>query len=167
MEQATGGHRVYVEISKEAAMFKHILVPIDGSELSQAAVRAACGFARLCGARLTFYHAKPGYFPGNIGGEMAMAGPGIDEAFQAAQEARSQAILADAARQAEAAGAAYTTRSTATDAPHEGILEAAEAGGCDLILLASHGRRGLGALLLGSETQKVLTHCKVPVLVYR
>jgi nucleotide-binding universal stress UspA family protein len=79
-------------------MFKHILVPIDGSELSDAAVKAACGFARLCGARLTFYHAKPGWFPGYIGGEMVMAGAGIDEAVLSAMEERNQAILADAAR---------------------------------------------------------------------
>jgi len=148
-------------------MFKHILVPIDGSELSDAAVKAACGFARLCGARLTFYHAKPGWFPSYIGGEMVMAGAGIDEAFLSAMEERNQAILGDAARVAEEAGVAHTTRASETDSPHEGIIEAAEAGGCDLIFMASHGRRGIGALLLGSETQKVLTHSKVPVLVYR
>jgi nucleotide-binding universal stress UspA family protein len=68
---------------------------------------------------------------------------------------------------AEAAGVPCATRATETDAPHAGIIAAAESRRCDLIFMASHGRRGASALLLGSETQKVLTHCKIPVLVYR
>lgn len=148
-------------------MFKHILVPVDGSELSMTAVRAAIGFARLCGARLSFYHATPTYFPGYLGAEMMVADPRVDEAFMEASRKRSDSLLEEARDLAEAAGVPCATRATETDAPHAGIIAAAEAGGCDLIFMASHGRRGIGALLLGSETQKVLTHCKVPVLVYR
>lgn len=148
-------------------MFKHILVPVDGSELATRAVHAAVGFARLCGARITFYHAIPTYFPGYLGAEMVVADPHVDESFIDAMRRRAQALLDEARAIAEAAGVPCVTRSTETDAPHTGILEAAEGGGCDLIFMASHGRRGISALLLGSETQKVLTHGRLPVLVYR
>ncbi len=148
-------------------MFKHILVPVDGSELAKSAVRAAIGFARLCGARLSFYHARPTYFPGYLGAEMVVADPRVDEAFMTAMRQRADTLLGEARGLAEEAGVPCATRCTETDLPYRGIIEAAEAGGCDLIFMASHGRRGIGALLLGSETQKVLTHCKMPVLVYR
>ncbi len=148
-------------------MFKHILVPVDGSELSNAAVERACTFAREAGARLTFYYAKPGYYPTPLSGEFVMGDPGIEEAFRGAMDKQAEAILAEASRAASEAGVAHETLSSESDPPHDGIIAAAESKGCDLIFMASHGRRGAGALLLGSETQKVLTHCKIPVLVYR
>lgn len=148
-------------------MFKHILVPVDGGELSDKVVKQACAFAKETGARLTFYHAKPGYYPGYIGGEVFIPDAGIDQAFITARDKRVEALLNDAARAAADAGVACKTLSNDCDSPYEGIVAAASSQGCDLIFMASHGRRGASALLLGSETQKVLTHCEVPVLVYR
>jgi nucleotide-binding universal stress UspA family protein len=148
-------------------MFKNILVPVDGSPLSEAAVRRACSFAKEAGARLTFYYAKPGYWPGWYAGDITMGDAYVDPAFLAAMDKHAETILRDAAQVAGEAGVGCETLTTEFDAPHEGIIATAEARGCDLIFMASHGRRGPSALLLGSETQKVLTHCKIPVLVYR
>jgi len=148
-------------------MFKNILVPVDGSDLSNAAVKSACAFAREVAARLTFYYTKPGYFPAYISGEVVIGDVGVDEAFFAAMDKQAEAILRNAAQAAADAGVAAETLSSEHDAPYQGIIAAAESKACDLIFMASHGRHGASALLLGSETQKVLTHCKIPVLVYR
>lgn len=148
-------------------MFKNILVPVDGSELSDAAVKRACSFAKEAGARLTFYHAKPVYLPAcSYGGRVSDA-VGMNTKFLVAMKERAEALLRDAAQVASEAGVEFETLSSESDSPHEGIIAAAESKACDLIFMASHGRRGASALLLGSETQKVLTHCKIPVLVYR
>lgn len=148
-------------------MFKNILVPIDGSELSNASVKRACEFARETGARLTFYYAKPDYFPAYISGEVILGDAGVEEALFAAMEKQADLILRDAAKAASDAGVECETLSEECDAPHVGIIAAAERKACDLIFMASHGRHGASALLLGSETHKVLTHCRIPVLVYR
>ena len=148
-------------------MFKHILVPVDGGELSDKVVEQACAFAKETGAHLTFYHAKPGYYPSYMGGEVLMPDISIDQAFLSAMDKSAQNLLDEAARVAADTGVACKTLSNDCDSPYEGIVAAAESQGCDLIFMASHGRRGTSALLLGSETQKVLTHCKVPVLIYR
>ncbi len=148
-------------------MFKNILVPVDGSELANAAVKRACAFAKEANAQLTFYYAKPGYWPGYYVGDVAIGDVYIDAAFLAAMDKQTEGILAEAAQAASEAGVGCETLSTEFDAPHEGIIAAAKSKACDLIFMASHGRRGASALLLGSETQKVLTHCKIPVLVYR
>jgi nucleotide-binding universal stress UspA family protein len=148
-------------------MFRHILVPVEGSELSSGAAKRACAFAREVGARLTFYHAKPALLPALVSGEPVLGGMTAPEDLRAAWEGRAQAILEKAAQAAQDAGVSCATLSTESDSPYEGIIAAAESQGCDLIFMSSHGRRGASALLLGSETQKVLTHCKIPVLVYR
>ena len=148
-------------------MFKNILVPIDGGELSDAAVKRACSFAREAGARLTFYYAKPGYHPLYIAGEAVIADSVAEKAALLARDQQAEAVLGGAARLASDAGVVCETLSDESDSPYLGIVAAAEDRGCDLIFMASHGRRGARALLLGSETQKVLTHCKIPVLVYR
>lgn len=148
-------------------MFKNILVPVDGSEISRTAVKNACQFAKDIGARLTFYFAKFDYFPSYIGGEVVLGNATVDAALTAAMERQAEAILAEAGQAANNAGVGFDTLSDYCNAPHNGIIAAATDQGCDLIFMASHGRRGASALLLGSETQKVLTHCKLPVLVYR
>lgn len=147
-------------------MFKHLLVPTDGSELSVATVDRAIGFAKEAGARVTFFYAQPD-FPMPIYGEGALIDPTTPEQFAkgAAQEA---ARILDAARgKAEAVEVVCDTDTVVSEVPYEAIIEAAERHACDLIFMASHGRRGLASLLLGSETHKVLTHSKIPVLVYR
>lgn len=148
-------------------MFKTILVPVDGSDLSNAAVAHACSFARETGARLVFYFAKPVYFPSAIAGEALFDNMVSYDAFRAAMDKQAETILSRAAQVATDAGVASHTLSDECSAPHEGIIAAAESQACDLIFMASHGRRGASAILLGSETTKVLTHCKIPVLVYR
>jgi nucleotide-binding universal stress UspA family protein len=147
-------------------MFKHILVPTDGSELSQATARRAVDFAREAGARITAFFAKPEY-PIAYFGEGALIDPTTPEKF--AEMADSQAIqyLGEVQAMCAAAGVACETVTATSDVPYEAIIEAADKSGCDLIFMASHGRRGISGFLLGSETNKVLTHSKVPVLVYR
>ncbi len=148
-------------------MFKNILVPVDGGELSDSAVAQACTFAREAGARLTFYYAKSAYFPTAVAGEMLFDNVATYETYRAAMDKQAEAILHRAAQTAAAEGGVAETLSSECDSPHEGIIAVAESKACDLIFMASHGRHGAGALLLGSETQKVLTHCKIPVLVFR
>jgi nucleotide-binding universal stress UspA family protein len=151
----------------EMLMFKHLLVPVDGSELSQAALQQACSFAREAGARLTVYHAKPSYLPYGMATEGAFDLAGASEAYRTAMDKRDETILNRAKQAATEAGLAIDAISAECDEPYAGIVATAQSCSCDLIFMASHGRRGASALLLGSITQKVLTHCRIPVLVYR
>lgn len=147
-------------------MFKHILVPTDGSELSNATVKRALTFAKEAGASVTFFFAKPDY-PISFYGEGALIDPTTPEQFSELADRQAQEVLAGAMKLADEAGVAADTRADTNDLPYQAIIDAATETGCDLIFMASHGRRGLKGLLLGSETQKVLTHSTIPVLVYR
>lgn len=148
------------------SMFKHILVPTDGSELSGVAIRSAIMFAKETGARITFFYARPD-FPMPIYGEGALIDPTTPEQFAQSAEQEAKTILDQVVADAAAAGVSCETESVVSEIPYEAIIQTAEKHGCDLIFMASHGRRGLANLLLGSETQRVLTHSKIPVLVYR
>lgn len=147
-------------------MFKHILVPTDGSPLSESTVARAVSFAKDAGARITFFYAQPD-FPMPIYGEGALIDPTTPEQFSKAAADEAKRILDAAKSAADAAGVASDTDTIVNEVPYEAVIDAAERHGCDLIFMASHGRRGIASLLLGSETQKVLTHSKIPVLVYR
>lgn len=147
-------------------MFKHILVPTDGSELSQSTAKRAVSFAKEAGARITFFFAKPEY-PIAYFGEGALIDPTTPEKFAELADQQASQYLGDVMAMCAEAGVDCTTTSATNDVPHEAIIEAAEKSGCDLIFMASHGRRGISGFLLGSETNKVLTHTKIPVLVYR
>lgn len=147
-------------------MFKHILVPTDGSPLSQETVKRAVSFASEAGCRITFFYAKPEY-PVAFYGEGALIDPTTPEKFAEMASQQAQTVLDDCISQAEAGGVVSAAASDTSDIPYEAIIAAAEKAGCDLIFMASHGRRGISGLLLGSETQKVLTHSRIPVLVYR
>lgn len=147
-------------------MFKHILVPTDGSALSTDTIKRAVAFAQEAGAKITFFYAKPDY-PVAFYGEGALIDPSTPEKFAQMADKQADEILAAAAAEAKTAGVAYAAMSQVSDVPYEAIIEAAASAACDLIFMASHGRRGFSGLLLGSETQKVLTHSKTPVLVYR
>lgn len=147
-------------------MFKHILVPTDGSALSTDTVKKAVDFARETGAKATFFYAKPDY-PVAFYGEGALIDPTTPEKFAEMADKQASEILAAAQKLAAAAGVPCAVAAATSDVPYEAIINASASNGCDLIFMASHGRRGLSGLLLGSETQKVLTHSKVPVLVYR
>src|SRR5574343_1616650 len=147
-------------------MFKHILVPTDGSELSRATAKRAVSFAKEAGARVTVFFAKPEY-PIAYFGEGALIDPTTPEKFAELANEQAAEYLGEVERECEALGVPCATTSATSDIPYEAIIEAAENAGCDLIFMASHGRRGISGLLLGSETNKVLTHSKIPVLVYR
>jgi len=147
-------------------MFKHILVPTDGSALSDSTVARAVSFAKESGARITFFYSQPD-FPMPIYGEGALIDPTTPEQFAKSASAEAEAILSKARGAAEADGVACDSATAVNEVPYEAIIDAADRHGCDLIFMASHGRRGIAGLLLGSETQKVLTHSKTPVLVYR
>ena len=147
-------------------MFKHILVPTDGSALSESAVSRAVTFARASGARITFFYAQPD-FPMPIYGEGALIDPTTPEQFAKSAAAEAQSILAKAKAIADADGVVAATDTVVNEVPYQAVIDAADRHGSDLIFMASHGRRGIAGFLLGSETQKVLTHSKTPVLVYR
>ncbi len=147
-------------------MFKHILVPTDGSPLSSDTVKRAIAFAKETGAKVTFFFAKPDY-PVAFYGEGALIDPTTPDKFAEMAEQQAREILAAHESAAKAEGVVSASLSSVSDIPYEAIIAAAETAGADLIFMASHGRRGFSGLLLGSETQKVLTHSKIPVLVYR
>jgi nucleotide-binding universal stress UspA family protein len=144
-------------------MFKHILVPTDGSALSRKAIDGAIDLAQSVGARITAYACLPLY-PYSPFADVAVEPP--DDFHQRAErEAREHLREVEAA--AEAVGVTCASVTSVHSAPYLGIIEAAVEGECDVIFMASHGRRGLGSILIGSETQRVLTHTKIPVIVYR
>jgi len=147
-------------------MFKHILVPTDGSPLSESTVARAVSFAKDAGARITFFYAQPD-FPMPIYGEGALIDPTTPEQFAKSAEEEARKILGKAKALADSEGVTADTDTIVNEVPYEAVIDAAKRHGCDLIFMASHGRRGIAGLLLGSETQKVLTHSNIPVLVYR
>jgi nucleotide-binding universal stress UspA family protein len=147
-------------------MYKRILVPTDGSDLSFAAIQAATRVAKSLAAEMVAINVMPKLnqfvFPDYGAYEMLS-----EEAFEkeTADEARS--ILAVAEEEAASLNVACRTVTKRDTEPFRAIIDAANEYQCDLILMASHGRRGVTGFLLGSETTKVLTHCRIPVLVYR
>lgn len=144
-------------------MYQQILVPTDGSEMSARAVETAARLANLTGAKLDVLSVKEP-FPYSAISEMQPVPP---QEFYDAQERLAKERVAAALDAARARGVQAMGASVEALHPWEAILEQAKAKNCDLIVMASHGRRGLGALLIGSETQKVLTHGTIPVLVIR
>ncbi len=146
-------------------MFKNILIPTDGSELSQRAVRAAVDLAKLHQARITCIHVIPDYHL-LIAYEGAFD-PVTEERIEEEAKTRAEGYLAFVRKCAGDAGVPCETVCETSDHPYDAILKTAEARGCDLIMMTSHGRKGLAAVLLGSETRKVLTHTRIPVLVMR
>ena len=144
-------------------MFKRILVPTDGSDITGKAVDKAIGLAKSVGATLYAISVKEP-FPYSAISEMQPTPP--QEFFDAQERiaAKRLALVTDAAK---AAGVACQAHSVEALHPWEAISDHAKRNECDLVVMASHGRRGVSALLLGSETQKVLTHSTVAVLVVR
>lgn len=147
-------------------MFRQILVPTDGSQLSSDTVKRAISFAKESGASITFFYAKPDY-PIALYGEGALIDPTTPDQFAEMAEKQAKEILEQCKNLSTDAGVSSTSISETSDVPWESIIKAANDSACDLIFMASHGRRGLSGFVLGSETQRVLTHSKIPVLVYR
>ena len=146
-------------------MYRRILIPTDGSELCRSAAEKGIEFARESGAELIAFHAVPAtsYMLYTESGPSDL----MVEQFEKEARARGERLTGDIAKLAQDAGVHAETLCLANDHPWEGIIEAANQKQCDLIFMASHGRKGLSALLLGSETTKVLTHTRIAVLVYR
>jgi nucleotide-binding universal stress UspA family protein len=147
-------------------MYKHLLVPTDGTELSADAVREAIGLARSLDARMTFLYVQPD-FPLPIVGEGALIAPESRDEFARSTQEQADLILREACDLASQSHVSASAVTGVSDVPYEFIISTAEKESCDLVFMASHGRRGLAGLLIGSETHNVLTHCKIPVLVYR
>ena len=145
-------------------MFKHLLVPTDGSALSEAAIHMTVTLAAESGARVTGLHVIPEFRVLAYGTEMIADNE--ERVIQAARQ-RADDYLAVITRAAAQAGVACDTVAMNRAHPYEAIISVAEQRNCDLVVMASHGRSGMRAFLLGSETQKVLTHSQIPVLVVR
>ncbi|MBA3598677.1 MAG: universal stress protein [Methylibium sp.] len=144
-------------------MYKCILVPTDGSDVTGKAVTTAITLAQALGSRIRTLSAKEP-FPYSAISEIQPIAP--QEYFEA-QERIAQQRVQQVVATCEAAGLTCDAATVEASHPYEAIIEHARQHGCDLIVMASHGRRGMRALLLGSETQKVLTHSSVAVLVVR
>ncbi len=147
-------------------MFKTILVPTDGSELSQKAVEQAIRLAKVTGAKLIALHVYA-KFPGNPHDTYGPTADFCAEAYASQRETDAQEIFARIKGLASAAGVPLDTVLVEGNEIHAQIIALAKRTGCDLIGMASHGRHGLAGVILGSETTKVLTHSTIPVLVIR
>lgn len=145
-------------------MFSNILVPTDGSKLSEKAIKQAAQFAKKLKARLTVLHVIPKFHTFTYHTQMLEA---TEKEYAASSVDQANQYLDYARRVAGTADVPCDTLHVSGDEPYKEIIKVAKKKACDLILLASHGRRGIEGFLLGSETQKVLTHSEIPVLVYR
>jgi nucleotide-binding universal stress UspA family protein len=148
-------------------MFKHMLLPTDGSKLSERAVERGLELAKSIGARVTSVHVIPEF---RLMADESFALPtsaDLKKRYEREAKARAEKLLQKITARAEAMAVTCEGVVIVGDVPYEHIIETAKKRKCDLIMMASHGRRGLSGLLLGSETSKVLTHSKIPVLVVR
>jgi nucleotide-binding universal stress UspA family protein len=145
-------------------LFKNILVPTDGSDLAAKAVEQGVLFAKEIGAKITALTVTEPF-------QLISVAPSQLEytplEYKKYAEAHADKVLGVVVSAAKSAAVACDTLHTEHEHVYQAIIEAAEARKCDLIVMASHGRRGVSAVVLGSETVKVLTHSKIPVLVYR
>jgi len=148
-------------------MFKHILIPTDGSRLAQKGAKAGARLARAIGARVTGLYVVPPYVAPMYGeGAIYVPGYTVSE-YKRQGAAAAKKALAGVIKEARAAGVRCASKVVQGKPAWEGILSAARSARCDAVVMASHGRGGLGGVILGSETQRVLAHSKIPVLVVR
>jgi nucleotide-binding universal stress UspA family protein len=145
-------------------MYTHILIATDGSELAERAVSTGLGLAKVLKARATAVMVSEPW-PAVVTGEMAIGFP--NEEYEKGAADAAAKVLAGVSQAAKAQGMECATVHVKDQFPAEGIIECAKQQACDLIVMASHGRRGLSRLLLGSQTTRVLTLGTLPVLVCR
>ena len=145
-------------------MYKRILIPTDGSKLADSAVHHGVALAKALGADVTALTVTAPFQVLSVMPHMVEA---TREEYKIQMQQYAAATLAAVAGEAKTSGVAYETLHVEDEHPYQAIIETARLKGCDLIVMASHGRRGVSAILLGSETVKVLTHSKIPVLVHR
>ncbi|WP_120967076.1 MULTISPECIES: universal stress protein [unclassified Comamonas] len=146
-------------------MFKHLLIPTDGSKLSEAAVRSGICFAREQNARVTGLYVMPDYRTVIYGADALLSANHTDFTDSVNTDADNALQYMERIARQEGVGSKFV-RVTSVSI-YQAIIDQAEESACDLIYMASHGRRGIAAILLGSETQRVLTHTHIPVLVHR
>jgi nucleotide-binding universal stress UspA family protein len=152
-------------MQKERVMYRHILIPTDGSDLAHRAVTHGLALAKAVGAKVTALIVEASF---NVYGVPSSRVNEMSRVFaEHAEHAKAHAgkILSGVAKEAAAAGVPCETLQLEEDHPYEAIVAAAKDKGCDLIVMASHGRSGIAAVVLGSVTTKVLTHTDIPVLV--
>jgi nucleotide-binding universal stress UspA family protein len=147
-------------------MFKNILVPTDGSKLSQKAVKEATELAKVTNAKITALHVYP-RFSGSPYGTFGPAEDVLEEAHKNQSRAEGDQLFAGVRKITDGAGVGLDTVLAESNDVWKQIIATAKKKKCDLICMASHGRRGVSGVLLGSETNKVLTHSDIPVLVLR
>ena len=145
-------------------MYRHVLIPTDGSALSETAIRHGMALAKATGARVTVMTASLPFRSFALDPVMVSDSP---VRYQQECEALAEKALAVARTEAGVIGVSCETLHVTDAHPYQAIIETARERGCDLICMASHGRKGISALVLGSETANVLTHSKIPVLVCR
>jgi nucleotide-binding universal stress UspA family protein len=145
-------------------MYTNILIPTDGSELAEKAVQHGIALAQRIGAKVTALTVLPPFHTFTTDTRMIEDTPAQ---YKTRMQHHAETTLGATARAAIAAGIVCELVHVEHEHPYQAIIDTADAKGCDLIVMASHGRRGVSAILLGSETVKVLTHCKLPVLVHR
>lgn len=147
-------------------MYRKILIPTDGSELSAAAARAGIEFATQTGSEVIGVFVAPEYqYPVSV--EIIPPNYPTEEEYEAAMHKAGENYLAEIRKDATDAGLPYAGIVAFSNKTAQKIVQIAEEKDCDLIFIGSHGRGGLGQLLLGSVTAKVLSLCQIPVLVYR
>ena len=147
-------------------MFKHVLLPTDGSPVARKAIKAGVALAKKLGAKVTAYYAIDTGPPYTYAEGYAID-TGLLREFEKRAREQGMKYLAEVEKAAKAAGVGCQTLITSPGTAYQGIVAAAKKQRCDVIVMASHGRGGLATLLLGSVTQKVLAHSKIPVLVCR
>ena len=147
-------------------MYKHILIPTDGSDTADKAVEAGITFAKEAGARVTLFTAVPEYEVPNESTIMSHRVKSIEE-HNRQSEKLANGIFAPAMHRGRAAGIEFDTDFAQSNQPYKAIISAAESHHCDAIFMSSHGRSGLAKMWHGSETEEVLTHSSIPTLVYR
>ncbi|MEQ1773527.1 MAG: universal stress protein [Burkholderiales bacterium] len=148
-------------------MFTNILIPTDGSELSAQAANRAIALAKIFKAKATIVLVSPTYKQLTDEGFMGPSSSVSKREWEKGIAARAGKVLDTAAAEAKRAGVTCETVHVFRDQPHLAIVDTAKKSGCDLIVMGSHGYGGVKQLLLGSETTRVLSHSKIPVLVYR
>ena len=145
-------------------MYTNILIPTDGSELAGKAVQDGIALAKRIGAKITALTVLPPFHVLTTDTRMLEDTPAQ---YKARMQAHAEKTLGAVAQAAQAAGVACEMVHVEHEHPYQAIIDTAGSKGCDLIVMASHGRHGISAIVLGSETVKVLTHSKIPVLVHR
>ena len=148
-------------------MYKHILIPTDGSDVAAKAVEAGTNYALEAGAKVLFFTAMPAYQPPSEA--QIYARQPVKSVMKYEEDAAKAAseILDRVSKKAKEANIAFHTDYALSDLPYQAIIDAAKRHGCDAIFMASHGRSGLSGWLHGSQTHDVLTHSDIPTLVYR